>query len=151
MSKLNIGWLHKLLNKEVKTVVDPDLDYMIVGTFDARGKTRESRARESENIMKLSDLLAGITPHPVKAGVIAPEGAEWISDIGSGGTLYIQVTFVTPFPDENYSPYITGSWDDTYTFTVQEVTPNGFKLRCNSSLNPPKAPVYWGAIKHGEY
>jgi len=98
MSKLNIGWLSKLLNKEVKTTTTPK-DYLIVGSFEAKGRTKESRARESENIISVDDFTSTLdpsllpTPTPgyteyratlVQAGAGAPVPTELNNTLGAG-------------------------------------------------------------------
>jgi hypothetical protein len=119
-------------------------DVVALGTPD-----RKYDGGYKPTFIRWEDLVAAINSesiHPVKSGVT--ENA-WEFVEGYPGTLVAQITFATPFADANYSPYVTAEYGDQYTFSITDITANGFKIVTNSLASPQKQ-VHWGTIKHGE-
>ena len=76
----------------------------------------------------------------IKSGAL--DGANFV-----GVPRILNVIFITPFVDANYSPVITGI--PNRNFTVENVTNVGFTISSNSA-SAMIGLVYWTATYHGE-
>lgn len=86
MSKLNISWLSKLLGGQTKKTLNLEKDYLVIGSFEARGRTKESRARESESIISVKDFMDQIPPSENVPEPAAPKFLEYMAYVDQSET-----------------------------------------------------------------
>ena len=155
MSESNINNFQILIDKKriVKKMVDNALLAFGVPHKKAVSDYRAAGIEYKDLVKQIASEIGGgggSTPHPLKAG--DTRLLSWQSTLDYGGSFWTQITFATPFADNQYSPNVIATFKDpTKIWTIAEVLPTGFRIVSNDGYAAPNDTVYWGATKHGEY
>jgi hypothetical protein len=123
----------------------------VTGSFNLTGSSNSVGSGHVLTYDTASGLVTYATASNIGGGNITPKmksGRLFNTDFGAGSSpRTASVSFLTPFPTNNYSVTITG--EDARIWTIQSKTSGSFIVNSNSDVSI-SGNTFWIAIAYGE-